>query len=137
MVQLGLVKDANKAFDQYLGNKRLGQLRDVWPEIETLLPMLKDKGMELILAHPKRYPITATKLRRLVGQFSAWGGTAIEVSSGNEKPEHVRFLERLTREHTIKASVGSDYHGPYGPWSQVGKYTPIDEASVSTVWQSW
>ncbi|BDX03627.1 MAG: PHP domain-containing protein [Marinomonas sp.] len=137
LVEKGFVKDANKAFDRYLGNKRLGQLRDVWPELESVLTSLADQNMELVLAHPKRYPLTVTKLKRLLGDFKKWGGTGLEVVSGNERPDSVRLLERLSQEFGLKASVGSDYHGPFGPWMQVGKFTQIHESEVDLVWQSW
>ncbi|MEO9655679.1 PHP domain-containing protein [Marinomonas sp.] len=137
LVEKGFVKDANKAFDRYLGNKHLGKLRDVWPELETVLSALADQNMALVLAHPKRYPLTVTKLKRLLADFKQWGGNGMEVASGNERPDHVRLLERLSVEFGLKASVGSDYHGPFGPWMQVGKYTQIHETSVQLVWQNW
>ncbi|GAA0836273.1 PHP domain-containing protein [Marinomonas arenicola] len=137
MIEKGLVKDANKAFDRYLGNKRLGSLRDVWPELEVVLGQLKDQGMALILAHPKRYPLTVTKLKRLLADFKAWGGTGMEVASGNERPDHVRLMERLSQEFALHASVGSDFHGPFGPWTQVGRFTQIHESEVDLVWRDW
>ncbi|REG82979.1 PHP domain-containing protein [Marinomonas pollencensis] len=137
MVEKGLVKDANKAFDRYLGNKRLGSLRDVWPELEEVLGVLREQGMALILAHPKRYPLTVTKLKRLLADFTAWGGTGMEIASGNERPDHVRLLERLSQEFGLDASVGSDFHGPFGPWTQVGHFTQIHETSVDLVWRDW
>lgn len=137
LVEKGFVKDSNKAFDRYLGNKKLGQLRDVWPELEDVLTALSGQDIELVLAHPKRYPLTVTKLKRLLGDFKKWGGTGIEIVSGNERPDSVRLLERLSREFDLKASVGSDYHGPFGPWMQVGKFTQIHESEVDLVWQTW
>jgi predicted metal-dependent phosphoesterase TrpH len=137
LVDKGFVKDTNKAFDRYLGNKKLGQLRDVWPELEDVLTALSGQDVELVLAHPKRYPLTVTKLKRLLGDFKKWGGTGIEIVSGNERPDSVRLLERLSREFDLKASVGSDYHGPFGPWMQVGKFTQIHESEVDLVWQAW
>ncbi|ETX10854.1 phosphotransferase [Marinomonas ushuaiensis DSM 15871] len=137
LVEKGFVKDGNKAFDRYLGNKHLGQLRDVWPELEGVLNSLSGQNIELILAHPKRYPLTVTKLKRLLTDFKKWGGTGMEVASGNERPDSVRLLERLSAEFDLKASVGSDYHGPFGPWMQVGKYTQIHETKVDLVWQTW
>lgn len=137
LVEKGLVKDSNKAFDRYLGNKKLGQLRDVWPELEDVLTVLSGQDIELVLAHPKRYPLTVTKLKRLLGDFKKWGGTGIEIVSGNERPDSVRLLERLSREFDLKASAGSDYHGPFGPWMQVGKFTQIHESEVDLVWQTW
>ncbi|NLQ16583.1 PHP domain-containing protein [Marinomonas sp. M1K-6] len=137
LIEKGVVKDANKAFDRYLGNKKLGQIRDVWPDLEAVLGALSGHNMELVLAHPKRYPLTVSKLKRLLGDFKRWGGTGMEVASGNERPDSVRLLERLSREFGLKASAGSDYHGPFGPWMQVGKFTQIHESEVDLVWQTW
>ncbi|WOD06607.1 hypothetical protein [Marinomonas sp. GJ51-6] len=114
LVEKGFVKDSNKAFDRYLGNKKLGQLRDVWPELEDVLTTLSGQDIELVLAHPKRYPLTVTKLKRLLADFKKWGGTGMEVASGNERPDSVRLLERLSVEFGLKASVGSDYHDLLG-----------------------
>jgi len=137
MVREGLVKDDNKAFDQYLGNKRLGKLRDVWPNIEDIVPALAHTSCDIVMAHPKRYPLTLTKLKRLMAHFSALGGNAMEVSSGNENPLSVRMLETICRDLGLNASVGSDFHGPYGPWCQVGKFTPIQEATLNPIWHKW
>ncbi|MBM6551294.1 PHP domain-containing protein [Marinomonas ostreistagni] len=137
MVQEGIVKDVNKAFDHYLGNKKIGQIRDVWPQLEEIVPQLHAAGIELVLAHPKRYPITVTKLKAIVTDFKKLGGSAIEVASGNERPDHVRFLERLSRDFELQASVGSDFHGPFGPWTQVGRYTQIHEQEVTPIWYKW
>jgi len=137
MVREGLVKDENKAFDQYLGNKRLGKLRDVWPNIEDIVPALAQTSCDIVMAHPKRYPLTLTKLKRLMAHFSELGGNAMEVSSGNENPQNVRMLESICRDLALNASVGSDFHGPYGPWCQVGKFTPIQEATLSPIWHKW
>lgn len=137
MVREGLVKDDNKAFDQYLGNKRLGKLRDVWPNLEDIVPDLAVTDCDLVMAHPKRYPLTLTKLKRLMTHFSQLGGNAMEVSSGNENPQSVRMLETIARDLGLGVSAGSDFHGPYGPWCQVGKFTPIQEASLNPIWHKW
>lgn len=137
LIQKGIVKDANKAFERYLGNKHLGRIREIWPDLEQVVSSLCAENMELILAHPKRYPLTLTKLKSLLKDFVSWGGTAIEIASGNERPDNVRLMERLCVEYGLKASAGSDYHGPFGPWTQVGKYTAIQGSGVELVWQTW
>ncbi len=137
MIREGIVKDMNKAFDHYLGNKKIGQIRDVWPQLEEIMPELAATDCELVLAHPKRYPVTVTKLKGVLADFKRYGGAAIEVASGNERPDHVRFLERLTREFEFEASAGSDYHGPFGPWTNVGRYTQVHEQEIRPIWYKW
>ena len=137
MIREGVVKDMNKAFDHYLGNKKLGQIRDVWPQLEEIMPELAAANCELVLAHPKRYPLTVTKLKAIMQDFKSLGGDAIEVASGNERPDYVRFLERLSRDFEFKASAGSDFHGPFGPWTQVGRFTQVHEQEISPIWYQW
>ncbi|TDO96443.1 PHP domain-containing protein [Marinomonas balearica] len=138
LVDKGIVKDVNKAFDKYLGNKNLGgKLRQVWPELSDVVEHLKSQDMSTIVAHPKRYPLTVTKLKRMLTDFKTAGGNGIEVVSGNERPDSVRLLERLSREYDFDASVGSDFHGPFGPWAEVGKYTSVHESEISPIWYKW
>ncbi|ADZ92220.1 PHP domain-containing protein [Marinomonas mediterranea] len=138
LVKKGLVKDMNKAFDKHLNNKHLGgKLRQVWPELSDVVHQLNSSDVYTIVAHPKRYPLTVTKLKRMLTDFKVAGGKGIEVVSGNEKPDSVRLLERLSREYEFAASVGSDFHGPFGPWTEIGKYTPIHESEVSPIWYRW
>lgn len=136
MVKEGIVTKYNKAFDQYLSNKHLGALKSIWPEMSDVVPMLEN-SCELVLAHPKRYSMTLTKLTRLVREFAELGGKAIEVASGNENPQHVRTLEKLCRDIGLEASVGSDFHGPFSAWSQLGRYTSIQESSLLPIWHKW
>ena len=136
MLREGIVNKFSKAFDQYLSNKHLGSLKSVWPEMTEVVPRLAGQ-CDLILAHPKRYSMTLTKLKRLVGDFSDLGGNSIEVASGNENPQNVRALEQICREFKMQASVGSDFHGPISSWSQLGKHTPIQEAHLDTIWHKW
>ncbi|TBR38318.1 PHP domain-containing protein [Marinomonas agarivorans] len=136
MVNLGLVTKHSQAFDRYLSNKHLGNLKSIWPEITSVMDILKGR-CELVLAHPKRYSMTLTKLKRLLMEFSDLGGVGIEVASGNENPQSVRVLEDICREFGLKASVGSDFHGPESSWSRLGKYTAVQENNLSVIWHKW
>jgi hypothetical protein len=49
----------------------------------------------------------------------------------------VRLLETISRDLGLSVSVGSDFHGPYGPWCEVGKFTSIQEASLNPLWHKW
>lgn len=137
LVNEGIVKNMNKAFDQYLSNKHMGKLKSIWPDMDQVIPALAETNCEIILAHPRRYPMTLTKLKRVIEAFVEMGGNGMEVASGNEKPQDVRLLENLAVEFDLNASVGSDFHGPTSSWSQLGKYTSIDELKVKPIWHKW
>jgi predicted metal-dependent phosphoesterase TrpH len=73
-----------------------------------------------VIAHPARYHMTATKLRRLLGEFRDAGGLGMEVVSGSHTPDNVRHMSTLCRREQLLASCGSDYHGPENPWIRLG-----------------
>lgn len=137
MVEYNIVKDIGKAFDKYLGNKHLGMLKSVWPEMDKVIPPLSNTKCDLVLAHPKRYSMNLSKLKKMIAEFTSLGGGAIEVSSGNEAAQSVRVLESLCRDFQLEASVGSDFHSPLYSWSQLGKYTSIEESKVKPIWHKW
>ena len=65
--------------------------------------------------------------------FGEAGGDAMEVSSSQQSPQERANLGQWCREYGLKASVGSDFHGPM-PWLELGKnlWLPKD---VTPVWQ--
>ena len=89
-----------------------------------------------MIAHPLKYRFTRMKLRRLVVDFVAAGGQALELVSGNQNPDQVAQLRRLATEFELEVSVGSDFHrdGPYSP--QPGVELPRLEG-LRGVWERW
>ena len=73
------------------------------------------------------------KRRRLVADFIAAGGHALEVVNGLQPAEQVGGLAILAREFGMLASVGSDFHAP-GDWSELGMYRPLPE-DLSPLWE--
>jgi predicted metal-dependent phosphoesterase TrpH len=118
MVAQGHVESANEAFDRYLGQGKIGDVKAFWPELAEVTGWIVDSGGVAIVAHPLKYRYTRTKLRRLLVDFQAAGGQAMELVCGpGHKAEQRQQLERLARELELSVSAGSDFHrdGPYAP----------------------
>jgi predicted metal-dependent phosphoesterase TrpH len=117
LVEQGHVADHNQAFDRYLGQGRIGDVKAFWPELADVTRWITASDGVAVLAHPLKYRFTRMKLRRLVKDFSAAGGEALEIVSARQTPDQVRSLCALAREFDLEASVGSDFHrdGPYSP----------------------
>jgi len=88
------------------------------------------------VAHPGRYKLSRTEMRRFLGDFKALGGQAIEVMSGSHTQEHVEVFGRLAREYDFLASRGSDFHGPGESHVDLGKLAPLPEG-LKPVWQGF
>jgi len=117
MVEAGYSRDASQAFDRYLGNGKLGDVKTLWPTMEDVVSAICDAGGTAVLAHPLNYRFTRTRLRACVAAFVAAGGGAIEVYSGRQDAARVRQLCGLAADFDLAVSGGSDFHGhrDYGP----------------------
>jgi predicted metal-dependent phosphoesterase TrpH len=117
MVDQGFVADDNEAFNRYLGLGKPCYARAQWPEVEQVVAWIRAAGGVAVLAHPLKYKLTASKLKRLLAVFREAGGTGLEVVSGRQVPAEVAQLLRLAEQFDFAISGGSDFHGdlPYHP----------------------
>lgn len=133
LVQAGHVRDRNEAFRKWLGAGRLGDVKQLWPDLEHTLMVLRASGAWISLAHPWQYEFTRSKRRQLVTDFSRHGGQALEVANGMQPADQVGSLAILAREFGLMATAGSDFHAP-GEWSELGLYRSIPE-DLSPLWR--
>ncbi|MEZ5501166.1 MAG: PHP domain-containing protein [Halioglobus sp.] len=136
MVEQGHVKDHNEAFDRYLGQGRIGDVKAFWPELDEVTRWIVAAAGVAVVAHPLKYRFTGMKLRRLMLAFMAAGGSAIEVHSGYQTTDETAQLKRLALEFDLEVSAGSDYHrdAPYSAPLGV-ESTAFD--GLRGVWERW
>ena len=130
------VRTEDEAFDRYLGSGKPGDVKLLWPELAQVVGWIKEAGGVPVLAHPLKYRQTATRLRRLVAEFAACGGEAIEVVVGRQSAQDSQFIAQLAAQHKLAASVGSDFHGATHTWSQLGEISDLPKI-CEPVWQRW
>ncbi|MGH1470042.1 MAG: PHP domain-containing protein [Cellvibrionaceae bacterium] len=121
LVQAGYVKSEKAAFKRYLGAGKIGDIKSCWPEMQTVIAWIKASGGVSVLAHPLHYKLTNSKLRRLMTDFKAVGGEAVEVISGRQTSEQTDYVAKLADEFGLFASAGSDFHSPDFAWQGLGK----------------
>ncbi len=136
LVDAGHASDTGKAFKKFLSAGAPGAVPSRWAPLDTAIAWIRAAGGQPVLAHPGRYQLGSGKLRRLLGEFKAGGGEAIEVLSGSQTLDLGQRLVRLAQEFDLLASVGSDYHGPEKPWVELGRL-PALPAGCTPVWHSW
>ncbi|MBI5041110.1 MAG: PHP domain-containing protein [Gammaproteobacteria bacterium] len=136
LVEQGRARTVREVFKKFLVNNKPGYVPGEWTTLEQALGWIHAAGGEAVVAHPARYPLTATKLRRLLGQFKECGGVAIEVVSGSHTTDDMQRMAGVARTLGLRASRGSDYHGPENPWVELGRIPMLPEGCVP-VWQGW
>ena len=80
--------------------------------------------------------MTRTKLLRLIDEFQAAGGRAMEVISGQQSGDVTEKLTRIAQEKSLLASRGSDFHVPDQPWQELACGGVLHK-SLTPVWTAW
>lgn len=131
----GYVRSEDEAFDRFLGTGKPGDVKSLWPPLAEVVGWIRAAGGVAVLAHPIKYRQTGARLRRLVADFAACGGGAVEVVVGRQLADESRFVAQLCLQHGLAASVGSDFHGP-SPWCELGVINALPAGCVP-VWERW
>lgn len=136
MVESGHVTDHNQAFDRHLGQGKPGDVKAFWPEMAQVVAWIEAAGGAAVVAHPLKYRLTGMKLRRLLVDFVAAGGSGIEISSGRQTADQSAHLKRLAQEHSLEVSIGSDFHRETAYSAPLGVEAPAIEG-LRGVWERW
>jgi predicted metal-dependent phosphoesterase TrpH len=135
MVAAGHVTDSDAAFRKYLGRGTAANIAAEWPPLEDVVGWILAAGGVAALAHPTRYKLSAGARRRLLTDFAAAGGAALEVVTGPNHPDHVEALAAFALKHGFRGSVGSDFHTPQ-PWNPLGRSLKLPDC-VTPVWRDY
>ncbi|MBY6017223.1 RNase RNM [Ferrimonas balearica] len=120
LVNRGIVRQPQAAFDKYLGKGQSAYVPTQWCSIEEAVAAIHQAGGVSVLAHPGKYSLSNKWLRKLLGEFQAAGGMAMEALGSQQSPDQRRFLLSLAEEHQMLISAGSDFHQP-GRWIELGR----------------
>jgi predicted metal-dependent phosphoesterase TrpH len=134
LVNGGHARSVGEAIKRWLSQGRPGHVPGQWASLEDAVGWIRGAGGVAVIAHPGRYKVSATRMRRLLAEFSACGGSGIEVISGSHSPAQVQHFTRVARDNGLYASCGSDYHGPENPWIELGRL-PRMSGEVEPVWR--
>lgn len=136
LARRGLAANVRDVFGRYLTAGKPGYVSTDWAEIAEAIGWIKTAGGVAVLAHPHRYKLTASWLRRLLGEFKEMGGEALEVLSGTASPGEVQSSAALASRFGLLASCGSDFHGPDEGWPKLGRLPPLPPG-LEPVWRVW
>lgn len=136
MVEKGYVSNVSTAFKKYLGSGKVGDVKSLWPSVNEVVNWITDAGGSAVIAHPRKYKMTVTKLRRLIEDFVEAGGEGLEVITSGQKQGEIGLLADLCVRYGLKGSVGSDFHSPSQTWVNLGAIPKLPK-SVMPIWEKW
>lgn len=129
----GLVRTVTDAFDKYLGEGKPAYVPLQTLSMEEAIVLIHECGGLAVLAHPTRYRLSATRIRRLIADFACFGGDGCELPSPQEPLSTRQMVDRAILANELLVSVGSDFHGAITPWRKLGQVASLKEGQVG-VW---
>ena len=136
LVEKGVASDVKDVFKRYLAPGKPGYVAHAWAQMGDALSWIRAAGGQAVLAHPGRYKLTQTALRRLITEFHMNGGTGIEVLSSAHTAAQVAQFAGVARTFGLRASCGSDFHGPGESRLDLGDLPPLP-AGLTPIWHDW
>lgn len=136
LIEQGYADDMRGVFRKYLVKGKPGYVEHTWAALDEALAWIHGAGGTAVIAHPGRYDLGPRLLRELFAEFRDLGGSAVEVVSGSHSQDETLRFAQLAREFGLKASRGSDYHGPGHSYVEMGRLAPLPAGCVP-LWHDW
>ncbi len=136
LVEKGHADSVRAVFKKFLLHNKPGHVSGQWATLEEAVGWISGAGGQAVIAHPARYRLTRTKLRRLIGEFRECGGEGLEVVSGSHSRDECFTMARHATDTGLLASAGSDYHGPENPYVELGRLSAMPHGVVP-LWRGW
>ncbi|ELY3747226.1 PHP domain-containing protein [Cronobacter sakazakii] len=135
LIEDGRATNMANVFKHYLARGKTGYVPPQWCTIEQTIDVIHHSGGQAVIAHPGRYQLSAKWLKRLLNQFAAAGGDAMEVAQCQQAPNERNQLASYAGQFGLLASQGSDFHQPC-PWIELGRRLRLPDG-LTPVWHRW
>lgn len=120
LVEKGICKNKNDAFDKYLGIDCPFYLPKPQITPEHVLQLIKMAGGIPILAHPYSYHFSNDEIVQLINTLIPLGLIGIECYYSTYSSDQIQELRNLAYQKNLLVSGGSDFHGVIKPDISIG-----------------
>jgi len=111
LIQEKICTNMSSVFKRYMTGKKPGSVKGEWASSEEVINWIHKADGLAILAHPLRYKMTITKLKKLVTNLKVLGLDGIEIVNSFSSYEDIQIAKTIADENELLYSSGSDYHG--------------------------
>ncbi len=136
LIQEGVCKDMKSVFKRFLTGKKPGGVGGKWAQFNEVIEWIHAAGGQAVLAHPLRYRMTNTKVKRMMSDLAVNGCDGVEVVTAHSSQEEINLISQWAYELDLLASSGSDYHGWPNQRIQIGNLQSMPNIN-KTVWMDW
>ena len=136
IIELGVCDDIPGVFSKYLIEGKPGFVPHRWATLAQAVSWIRAAGGDAVIAHPGRYRFSDLQRDALLDEFIGLGGTAIEVVTGSHTVAQYDIWAKVAQQYGLRASRGSDFHGPGESRVDIGTLPPLPVGLVP-VWADW
>ena len=111
LIDLGVVKDRNEAFERYLTPGKPAYVDRYAADLPTAIGLVKAAGGKAVLAHPWSRGSHRVLTRDRIGALAEQGLDGLEVDHNDHGAEDRAALRQIAREFGLVRTGSSDYHG--------------------------
>ena len=121
LISIGLVKDRQQAFDQYLTPGK--PFFEPYPglPLETIVQTIHNAKGKSVVAHPLSLYVSWGRMEKLMHEWKAIGVDGIETWHPSASWNDAKRLDKLAMAAGLRISAGSDFHGTARPDRILGK----------------
>jgi predicted metal-dependent phosphoesterase TrpH len=124
LMNKGIVKDFNEAFDRFLGKDRSAYVDKFRYQPEEAFEMIRAAGGVVVLAHPYTLNLSDDELTSLLRIWAKQGLQGMEVFYPDHSEEMIERYSRIAESFGIIKTGGSDFHGNNKEGSVLGDCGP-------------
>jgi len=136
LIQEGICKDMKSVFRRFLTGKKPGGVGGKWAQYDEVIEWIHAAGGVAVLAHPLRYRMTNTKVKRMMSDLATNGCDAVEVVTGSSSADEITLTNQWASELGLLASIGSDYHGWPNQRIHIGNLQNLPNFDRA-IWKDW
>jgi len=129
LINEGYCKDMKSVFRRYMSGRKPGGVRVEWKHYDEVINWIHSAGGKALIAHPFRYRMTHTKIKKMLNHFKEANGDGFEVVNANSSDEEISLGNQWSEEFDLLASVGSDFHGWPNQRVQIGNLADLPNNS--------
>ena len=129
LISEGYCKDMKSVFRRYLTGRKPGGVRVEWKDFNEVINWIQSAGGKALIAHPFRYRMTNTKIKKMLIDFKDAGGDGFEVVNANSSEEEISLGNQWSNDYDLLASIGSDFHGWPNQRVQIGNLADLPNNS--------
>jgi len=126
MIKEKICSNLPSVFKKYMTGNKPGAVKVDWASSVEVINWIHQSGGLAILAHPLRYKLTLTKMKKLVSELREIGLDGIEIVNSFSSLDDIAKSKKIADDYGLLYSCGSDFHGWPNQSIELGKIPLYD-----------